>query len=561
MNKVVVLSKVILKNSSNLFFSNSKKSKRQSKKINRILALIGLGFLYLYISGLTGFTIYSLTTALVAEQESQLLAPVLAILSVSISLFFGLFMMFSTFFTASDNHLWLPLPLKIQEIFTARFISTFVFINIIQMMFLFPAFIGFNIAATPGVFAYIGQFFVFVTIPIIMTSITYILILFLSRIINIQKYRSIFQVVTGSVIFILTFAISFFSSYAGQFIEGSTEDMALIVAAVRQAAGSLSWAHFLTFFTNGAFINNGVFSLLLPLALVGFAVILFFLAYHLSSRFYHASLYSVDISKKKKQVKNHQGTLRVRKPIHAFFINEVKSIFRSPTYVFNLLVPLLLVPLLMIGSFVATISSVPDFNLTFTQLSSLLFDPNEGYIFIIGTGCIAFVSTMNLISATAFTREGNNAQLLKIYPVTIRQILYGKMLFGLAINFIIFTPVIIVLGIIAKANVLIVFAYLVASVLLSLTMNYASILFDARFPMLNWTNEIEAAKNNKNVLGSMGLNFIITSCVFLLLIPALSYQLPVWILSLVLSALFLILIAMFEFIISKSDARLFKNIQ
>ena len=73
-------------------------------------------------------------------------------------------------------------------------------------------------------------------------------------------------------------------------------------------------------------------------------------------------------------------------------------------------------------------------------------------MFVAIVGASSFISMMNLISATTFTREGNNAQLLKIYPLSTRQIIYGKMLLGVFVNTLIIVPLIIALAIIAGAQ-------------------------------------------------------------------------------------------------------------
>ena len=561
MHKVLALSKAMLKNSSNVFYSPKKSAKRQNKKINRTFAIIGLSLLYLYIAGIVGFTIFSASSTLASVGEGELLSPFLGLMTVAIGLFFGLFMMFSTFFTASDNHLWLPLPFKTADIFTARFLTTIVFIMIMQIMFIVPAFIGYNIAVTPGILSYLGQLLLLIFLPVLLVSISFILVLMLSRIVNIQKYRTIFQAVSGALIFIFTFGVSFLSSSGGQIIGEGGDDMAVLVDMVRQASEGLGWARFITFFTDGAFINQGYLSLLLPLSLVALAVLLFLLAYSLSNRYYHASLFSVDISKKKNRVGHTKTIIKTTSPILAFFRNEVKLIFRSPTYLFNLLIPPIIVPLIIVGSFAASFSASEEIDFNLMEAINFLFQPENSYMLVAVIAVAGFISMMNLISATSFTREGNNAQLIKIYPVSPREILYGKMLLGLVVNFLIIIPVIIVLGIIARAHILVVLSYIIGATLISLLMNYASVLLDARFPMLNWTNEIEAAKNNKNVLISVGVNFVIVNSAVLLLIPTLIFQLPMWATFLIVFLFYGILIAVFELVISKSGSRLFKKIQ
>lgn len=559
MNKVLNLSIAMLKNSSNLFFTN-KKGKRTNKKVSKIFAIIGLSLVYLYVAGITGFMFYAMTAPLVATGEAALLSPIMTFLLIVLGLFFGMVTMFSMFFTASDNYLWLPLPFKIKEIFSARFITTLVFLFIVESLLIVPAFIGFNIAANPGVLSMIAQLVVMLAIPILILSLSFILILGLSRLINIQKHRKIFQFISASLVFIFSFGISFLSSSSGQ-IFSSSDDLAIFADSIRSVSKDMDWLNFLTFFTDGAFSNLGFVSLLLPLALLAIALVVFFIAYFLSSKAYHASLYSVDISKKKK-IKGHTKTeLKVTKPIFAFFKNEVKTIFRSPTYFFNLIIPIVIVLVITVVSTFAGFASEPELDLDIQVIFRTIFDPSQGMIFIIGLGVIGFFCMMNLISATAITREGSNAQLLKIYPVSTREMIYGKMLLGLIVNFAVMTPFIITLAIIGQANVFVVLAYIIGSVLVSLVMNYCAILIDCRFPMLNWTNEIEAVKNNKNILITMGVNFVINGLIFLPLIPVIAFALPVWAAFLIFVALFSLFILIFELIIKAYRGQLLSRIQ
>ncbi len=560
MNKVLSLSKAILKSSSNIFFV-SKKGKRQNKKSRAIAAFIGLGFIYAYVAGLTGFMSYSISAPLNATNEGILLSPILTLLLVSICLFFGLFTMLSMFFTASDNHLWLPLPLKIREIFTARFITNIFFLLIIEMMFIVPAFVGFNIAIGPGILSYFGQLVLIIAIPILVISLSFILILGLSRLINIQKYRKTFQVISAVMIFVFAFGISFISSSGGQIIGDSVEDIDLIVQALRLLSSELGWMRFLTFFTDGVFANLGYQSIVFPLILLTIAVATFFIAYFLSDKFYHASLYSSDISKKRGKTNKGKNKIKVSSPLIAFFKNEVRTVFRSPTYFFNLVAPIIIVLIIMAGSVAITLTESEGPEVDINTIVSTLFVGSNGSLFIIVTGVLSFFLMMNMVSATSITREGNNAQLLKIYPIATRKIIYGKMLLGLLINFVVYTPVIITLAIIGGGNFLLVLAYIIMVTLVNIAMNYSSILLDSRFPMLNWSNEIEAAKNNKNILISMGVNLLINGLVFLPLIPVELLKLPIWLAFIISASLFSVIILLFELIVKKQRGQLFKKIQ
>lgn len=557
MNKILALSKVILKNSNNLFVT-SNKSKRQVKPINRVLTIFALIFLYIYVAFINGFSFFQISSYLEATQESYLLSPLLGLMLVAVGLFFGLFTVISMFFTASDNHLWVPLPLKIEEIFTARFISTYLFLLLIQMMFVFPAFVGYNLVSQPGILSYLGQIIIFLSIPVLVIAIAFIVIALISRIVNIQKNRKLFQVISGILILVFSFGISF----AGSSFGGTMGDeIDLLVTAVKSMSESLKWASFMTMFTDGAFINQGYLSIVLPLVVLVVAALFFFLAYWLASKIYHASLFSVDVTKRKRKETADKTVVKTTSPALAFFKNEVRTIFRSSTYTLNLAAPILMVLIITIISAIGGLSSIPEEQSNLVELIGFIFDPQYGHLLTIGVGASAFFFMMNMISATAFTREGNNAQLLKIYPVNVRDILYGKMLLGFLINEVVMTLFIITLGIIAKANFFIILAYVIAITLVNVVMNYISVLLDARFPLLNWTNEIEAAKQNKNVLIAMGINFLITTIIIGLSVPIYFMGLPFGLAFVFLISILILVIVVLELVVHKLELKLLKKIQ
>ena len=557
MNRILALSKVILKNSNNLFVT-SNKSKRQVKPINRVLTIVALIFPNLYVAFINGFSFFQISSYLEATQESYLLSPLLGLMLVAVGLFFGLFTVISMFFTASDNHLWVPLPLKIEEIFTARFISTYLFLLLIQMMFVFPAFVGYNIVSQPGILSYLGQIIIFLAIPILVIALAFIVIALISRIVNIQKNRKLFQIISGILILVFSFGISF----AGSSFGGTMGDeIDLLVTAVKSLSESLKWASFMTMFTDGAFINQGYLSIVFPLVVLAVAALFFFLAYWLASKIYHASLFSIDVTKRKRKETIDKTVVKTTSPALAFFKNEVRTIFRSSTYTLNLAAPILMVLIITIFSTIGGLSSIPEEQGNLVDLIGFIFDPQYGHLLTIGVGASAFFFMMNMISATAFTREGNNAQLLKIYPVNVRDILYGKMLLGFLINEIVMTLFIITLGIIAKANFFIILAYVIAITLVNVVMNYISVLLDARFPLLNWTIEIEAAKQNKNVLISMGINFLITTIIIGLSVPIYFMGLPFGLAFVFLISILILVIVVLELLVHKSGPKLLKKIQ
>lgn len=560
MNRILSLSKVMLKNTSPLFSLANKKSQKEGKPKAKILPIFGFLVLFLYVAGMSGFMFYGIASELKQSNETLILSSIFSLLLLALGLFFGLIILFSFLFLASDNEKWLPLPFKTEEIFTARFLTTLLFVYLVEAIIIIPALIGFNIIAFPGILALIGQLLVLIAMPILALSFSYILLLGLSKIVNIQKKRRLFQIISSVLIFVFTFGISFAASFGGQTTSDS-QDFTMIVNLFRDLANKMGWLRFLTIFTDGAFINKGILSIVLPLVLLLIALLFFVLAYYLSSKYYHASLFSIDISKKKRHKGQTKEMVKTTKPVNAFFQNELRTIFRSPTYFFNLVAPAAMVLIIVIVALIGGMSSVPETEYTLQELIYFFFNPDNGTTFVIGLGIIGFLSMMNMSSATSISREGKNAILLKTYPVSVKQILYGKMLLGLIVNAAIIIPLVIVLGIIGRGNVFVILAYILGSSLINLAMNYASIVLDARFPMLNWTNEIEAAKQNKNVLISMGVNLLFNGAIFLPIIPTIMLELPVAFTFLIFAFIFIAIILIINQIVARYKGHLFSKIQ
>lgn len=560
MNRILSLSKVMLKNTSPLFSLANKKSQKEGKPKAKILPIFGFLVLFLYVAGMSGFMFYGIASELKQSNETLILSSIFSLLLLALGLFFGLIILFSFLFLAADNEKWLPLPFKTEEIFTARFLTTLLFVYLVEVIIIIPALIGFNIIAFPGILALIGQLLVLIAMPILALSFSYILLLGLSKIVNIQKKRRLFQIISSVLIFVFTFGISFAASFGGQTTSDS-QDFTMIVNLFRDLANKMGWLRFLTIFTDGAFINKGILSIVLPLVLLLIALLFFVLAYYLSSKYYHASLFSIDVSKKKRHKGQTKEMVKTTKPVNAFFQNELRTIFRSPTYFFNLVAPAAMVLIIVIVALIGGMSSVPETEYTLQELIYFFFNPDNGTTFVIGLGIIGFLSMMNMSSATSISREGKNAILLKTYPVSAKQILYGKMLLGLIVNAAIIIPLVIVLGIIGRGNVFVILAYILGSSLINLAMNYASIVLDARFPMLNWTNEIEAAKQNKNVLISMGVNLLFNGAIFLPIIPTIMLELPVAFTFLIFAFIFIAIILIINQIVARYKGHLFSKIQ
>lgn len=113
---------------------------------------------------------------------------------------------------------------------------------------------------------------------------------------------------------------------------------------------------------------------------------------------------------------------------------------------------------------------------------------------------MAFYAGLNLIAATAITREGSNFSFMKYIPVPYRTQLMGKLIPAMVVELagvmILLVPAIILLRPAAWA----VAAGIILGLLLSLALNFAMLSLDIVKPVLTWTTEQKAVKNNFNAM-------------------------------------------------------------
>ena len=131
---------------------------------------------------------------------------------------------------------------------------------------------------------------------------------------------------------------------------------------------------------------------------------------------------------------------------------------------------------------------------------------NEGYPLAIMIGIIGVLYTFNFISITAYSRDGQNAKVLKYLPVSFDKQIKYKTLLGFYINLVLM--IIVLIGIKILVPTLSIVNLLILAfigTLINIFNNYLGILLDLKNPKLNWTSEQAVVKQNLNMFVQMGL--------------------------------------------------------
>ena len=365
---------------------------------------------------------------------------------------------------------------------------------------------------------------------------------------------------------------SFTSSLASS-LGGSEEIEAFVkmLALLKHSTNWLMWYRepFAISFTGGLIRGlpyKGVIATLIFIAIGAFLLVI---SYFVARRFYAPVLLGSNegIAKRSKKSLDDELIKQKQSSVMRELINkEFKTIFRSGTFFSQLILPyFIMLPAFLVSLFASFFSGDGGSSLheLRAKISTL---PSEflviGFILLAG---IAFSSSMALPSATAISREGPNAYLMKIISVPIKKQLYAKMLIGILISGVTTSIIELVLLILLGFKWYFIILMLLSSLLIITLINYLMILIDLKRPMLNWREEIVAVKQNINILLSIliGLGFAVLFG--LIAIGIYFIEMPAWLIILIGVSFGLVLpgLALFitNYFVSKKGPRLLVNIE
>lgn len=576
MRNIIALSKVMLLNKlgSLLGSKKKKKAKREgSSTLVRSIIMLVVLFLLMFAS----FFFIANTLGKLAKQADFLLelGEVLSLAFIVIIILFSITFVYSTFFTAKDNDLWLPMPIKTSEIFVARFISCMATIYYIELVSIMPFLLGFTVGAKLPFEAILGQIIYIVFLPIPIIAVFFMFTLLISNFFDFQRHRKFFDGLMFAIIIIGSLSFSVLMSIGGERIGSLTEEIQLaedptallegLKVQFSTISNAISWSLFITFFSRYMFVG-GLWAVIGPLLMAIAGILLFFLAVLFSRKSYTRVLYAPSAPAKKKSVKKtkHKALKRNQHPVWVIFVRDLKNVVRSTTYLFNVLfaplIALLAMTISMVISFVASgdpnmdVSNAPSFsNMALTNYPALTF--------IILISLINFLNAMNFTSGTSFTREGSHISVIKSYPIKSRHLLYGKLILGTSFSAVIYFIILLTFFIIAGGPFYLFVIFLLCGIVTIIALNYISIFFDLRFPYLNWTTELQAVKQNKNIIFNMliGFGVLLINIIYLLII--IFANLPLYAAILMVVITFGAIIAGFEIHINKKGYALLDYLQ
>ena len=198
-----------------------------------------------------------------------------------------------------------------------------------------------------------------------------------------------------------------------------------------------------------------------------------------------------------------------RSPEVAIALKDMWLFVRTPTFLLNGLANVLIFPGLMAVWFIAgggagnPFSEIPGF-------AAFMAGPELAAArALVFAAAIVFVSGVNAVASSGFSRDGLQYWVYKVIPVSFQRQVIGKIMFTLAFQLVSVLPLVVVMQLILRLDL----AALAMGVLIGVTgstwASLISLYVDMMRPYLTWDNPQRAMKSNLNALIAMGVVTIV----------------------------------------------------
>ena len=512
MHKYLSLTRVLLKNSLGMMSDG-----KSRKALNTILYIV-LAICMIPLS----FTLYmmfdaAMTQLLPLQQEGAVLALGFHISSL-VTFLFSIFLIPSIFYFSKDSETLLALPLPPQTILSAKFSVCLVYEYAFTLIVCVPLFLAYANHAQISIVYILFAILLFMSLPIYPLVLSSIITILLMRFVPFFKNRDRFNMIAGILSIVFAFSFSFLMNSSTM-----TNDPNALITMLVQGHNSMISLFSRIFpaipFAANAVIDGDAVSLVIYLlitaAALGVLVLLGRWLYFKGA----IGFSETKSSRKALSAKDYSRVLRHSK-VRTYLIKEMRLLIRTPVYALNCIGMCLLMPIMLLVIFLTT-----DTDTLLQQLPDITpyLDGKLPYAILAGMAIGFLFSNLNLISATAISREGTNLSFMKYIPMTLKEQLHAKVLSGILMSVV--SMLLTMLCIYYLLPIFPLFWYLLtaASSLITIVLgNYASLALDILHPKLVWEQEAAAVKQNMSGIVSMlaGMAMMVVTAALLFVLPS-----------------------------------------
>lgn len=545
MKDVLKLTKILLKNS----FQGEKKNK--SKTIGRLLVLLAYILIFGYLAAIVVFLCYQLLNFLIKLNQPAIYLNLILGATVAVALFRTLFSAVNVLYFSKDLEYLLPLPINPSKILMAKWNVLVISNYIIEIFIVLPALILYGIMLDQGVLYYLYVALVFVLLPVIPVILISFLMSILMRFTKFIKNKDFVQYLTVAITLLIVIGVQFIGT-GEQITEAEVYEM---LTKTNGVVEYMSKAFSTITVSLKALINSENLSGLINIVILFVVTVIFYilLAKFSSKMYIKSATSSLSNGIKRKENLKISGYKQNSK-VGSYIKKEFLNLIRNPIFCMQCIIPPILFPFIFAIPIYLEISKDEVATSEFMQVAnSFLASPAMlGIVLAI----LGFIFMFNFISATAVSRDSENAILMKTFPISLKKQTIYKMLPAVIMNVFPILFVLVVLKLLVGVSYIYLGIIAILGMLVNFLVNYIGILIDLKNPKLNWSSEYTVVKQNMNIFYLM---VVVLIEVGILVLSAFKFS-NIY-LYLTISIVFLLVqIGIVNIYVSKNENKLYKDI-
>ncbi len=436
----------------------------------------------------------------------ELLLKLLVFLSMILTLMTGLMQAVSTFYFSKDVPILSYLPASSGKMYAARLCAMLLEEIAICALFVLPGTVIYLVRIGFSAGLLLRALLITCLAPVIPVCVVTLLAGLITRIPGFWKHRELIMTALTVVMLMAWIGFSFMmGSVGGSTATGGKDIEELLHVLTDAMNGGITRLAPMRWCAEG--LAYGGLNLLWALLASCGALLLVWAVWGPSYLATASRSAETDFGGKKIDLAKTE--LRAAKPLKALALREIREMVRTPAYFVNGLLLSLIMPTMMLGLMMISLSMNTDGGIT-RVLGEL--DPTGSYKVVIAavlTALMGMMLGMNSAAATAVSREGNRHSLFRSLPVSSDTLLMSKLLSALFFHWIGLIPAcilaaVMIPGFAAHALLMLLWGMLLAFIGTSL-----GLILDVKKPRLDWINETQAIKSGLNQLLSLLIYFVL----------------------------------------------------
>jgi ABC-2 type transport system permease protein len=507
MSKYFILFKTMLKNTFNIIDT---KDKKNGKRI-LFIVFIAIALAPSIIS--FGFLTREALFMLLPIQQEGLVISLLFLALSTVIFFMAIFLVPAIYYFSKDSETLLSLPLSPDAIVLSKFSLSMVYEYLTIFAISTPVIVGYVSIMNPNILFYLMLVLILLTIGIVPLAFAGLIIMVIMAFVPFFKNRDFFNYASGFLA--LTFAIGI-----NYFLGGTaTLDQNSLIELLNNGNNSLLGIMRIAFpnipFAISALVRLNLidFGIYLGITIGILAIFVF-----ISKLVYFRGVIGVNetsASRKNLNLKDYNKITSSKGVIFSYFVKEMKLMIRTPIYLLNNISTVVLIPAILAVTLVSGIGADDE---VITLINSIDWSSGSVLLIITFAGFVIgiMMSSMNLITVTALSREGTNIYYMKLIPMSYVKQIQAKILSGIVVSFVGILFMLIPAWLFFSIKLHLVFFAFIASILGMIFINYLGMIVDLIHPKLVWEQETAAVKNNINSIFTMLPTFALSFGIFFL---------------------------------------------